>query len=153
MQSLPIDTKRLYLIHFGVFVCFRISLVVVICSYDVAHGHKDTISSTTIMQVGNRKEVPGKMITTEPAFNSLTKCVGSPGKTHDRTLDCHPIYPGHGCDHMSLASQLQVSLIRQLRGSFMRLAYLIDMLSMGVCTTGRHWQASGRLCRNQMSVL
>ena len=28
---------------------------------------------------------------TVPAFNSCTKCVGSPDILHDQTPDCHPI--------------------------------------------------------------
>ena len=71
------------------------------------------------------------------AFNSCTKCVGSPGIIHNRI-------PGHGCDHRSLTSQLNIALIRILFGSLTCLAYFFDMLSMGVCAT-RHWQMSGRL--------
>ena len=37
-----------------------------------------------------------------------------------------------------------VALIRKLRGSLMCLAYILNMLSMGVCTT-RHWQESSQL--------
>ena len=28
---------------------------------------------------------------TVPSFNSCTKCVDSPGITHDHTLDCHQV--------------------------------------------------------------
>ena len=43
-----------------------------------------------------------------------------------------------------MSSQMDVALICKLRGALMCLAYLFDMLSMGVCKT-RHWQTSGRL--------
>ena len=50
-------------------------------------------------------------------------------------------FPGHGCmDDL----QLNVSLIRNLRGLLICVSYFIEMLSMGVVTT-RQWQASGRL--------
>ena len=52
-------------------------------------------------------------------------------------------FPGHGCEHRSLTSQLNVALIRKLRGSLTNMPYYFDMLSMGVCTT-RHWQTHGR---------
>ena len=41
-------------------------------------------------------------------------------------------------------SQRNVALIRKLRGTLMCMAYFIDMLSVGVCTT-RHCQTSIRL--------
>ena len=47
-------------------------------------------------------------------------------------------------------SQMHVPWIRKLRGSFMYLAYFIDMLSVGVCTT-KHWQTSSRLVQ-ELSV-
>ena len=43
-----------------------------------------------------------------------------------------------------ITSQLKVALIRKLRGPLMCLANVLDMLTMGVCTT-RHWQSSSRL--------
>ena len=46
-------------------------------------------------------------------------------------------FSGHACDHRSLTSQLKAALIRKLSGSLMCLAYFIDMLSVGICTT-RH---------------
>ena len=42
-----------------------------------------------------------------------------------------------------MTSKLNVALICKIRGSLMWLAYLFDMVSMGVCTT-RHLQTSGR---------
>ena len=75
---------------------------------------------------------------TVPTFNSCTKCVGSSGKIHDRMPDC---LTGMGA---RTTSQLNVALIRKLRGPLMCLTYYFDMLSMGVCTT-RHWQTTGRL--------
>ena len=53
-------------------------------------------------------------------------------------------FPEHGYDHRSLTSQLNEALIRKLRGSSMCLAYIIDMVCMGVCIS-RHSQLSGRL--------
>ena len=32
--------------------------------------------------------------TTVPTFNSCTKCVGSPGRIHDRTPDCPQMFLG-----------------------------------------------------------
>ena len=43
-----------------------------------------------------------------------------------------------------ITSQVNVTLIRKLRGSLVCLAYFFNMLSMDVCTT-RHWQTYGRL--------
>ena len=43
-----------------------------------------------------------------------------------------------------MTSQLNVDLIRKLRGSLMCLAYFVDMLSVGVCST-KHWQTADRL--------
>ena len=43
-----------------------------------------------------------------------------------------------------MTPQLNVAVIRKVRGSLMCFAYYFDMLSMGVCTTS-HWQTSGRL--------
>ena len=43
-----------------------------------------------------------------------------------------------------MTSQLNVALIRKLRGSLMCLVYVFDMLCRGICTT-RHWRPSGRL--------
>ena len=77
-------------------------------------------------------------INTMPAFNSCTKCVGSPGIIHDRTPDDPPV------SWAWMTSQLNVALIRKPRGSLMCLADFSDMLSMGVFTTG-HRQTSGRM--------
>ena len=43
-----------------------------------------------------------------------------------------------------MASQLNVALIRKLRGALICLGYYFDMVAMGVCATG-HWQTFGRL--------
>ena len=43
-----------------------------------------------------------------------------------------------------MTSQLKVAFIRMLRGSLICFAYILDMLSMGVCTT-RHSQTSGEV--------
>ena len=43
-----------------------------------------------------------------------------------------------------MTSQLNVAMIRKLRGSLMYVAYVLDVFSMSVCTTG-HWKTSGRL--------
>ena len=43
-----------------------------------------------------------------------------------------------------MTSQRNVSLIRKLRGSLMYLAYVSNIFSMGVCTSG-HWKTFGRL--------
>ena len=43
-----------------------------------------------------------------------------------------------------ITSQLNLSLIRKLRGSLIHLAYVSNIFSMGVYTTG-HWKTSGRL--------
>ena len=51
--------------------------------------------------------------------------------------------PGHGCNKRSQTSQL-------IPGSLMFLAYIFDMLSVGVCTT-KHCQTSGRLVQ-ELSV-
>ena len=66
-------------------------------------------------------------------FNSCTKCLGSLG------MICGPIatqFPGHRC-----VDDLTTERSFDLRGSFMCLAYLFDILTMGVCET-RHWQMS-----------
>ena len=78
---------------------------------------------------------------TVPAFNSCTICMASTGIIHDRTPYYHPV---SWARMRQLTSQLNVALIRKLRGSLVCLAYFFDMLSMDVCTT-RHWQTSGRL--------
>ena len=80
---------------------------------------------------------------TVPTFNSCTKCLGSLGIIHDRTPDCTQ-FSGYGCHHKSLTLQLNVALIRKLRGSLRCLAYFVDLLSTGGCAT-RHWETSGRL--------
>ena len=53
-------------------------------------------------------------------------------------------FPGHGCMNAWMTSQLNVALIRRLRGSLMCLAYFSNMLFRGVCTSW-NWQTSGRL--------
>ena len=58
-----------------------------------------------------------------PTFNSCTKYVGSPGIIYDRLP---PRFPGHGCMD-------DLTTERKLRGSLMCLAYIFDMISMGVC--------------------
>ena len=78
---------------------------------------------------------------TVPKFSSCTKYVGSPGRIHDRTPDCHTFLLGMDA-RMTL--QLNVALIRKLRGPLECLAYFLEMSSMVVCTT-RHLQTSGRL--------
>ena len=86
---------------------------------------------------------------TVPTFNSCTKCVASPGIIHVRTPNCIPF----SWVLMPLkTSQLHVALIHKLRGSLLYLAYLLDMISTGFCTT-RHWQTSGRLVQELNSVL
>ena len=45
---------------------------------------------------------------------------------------------------VGINSQTNVALIRKLHGSLMCLAYVVDMLSMGVCAT-RHWGMSVQL--------
>ena len=59
---------------------------------------------------------------TVTALNSCTKCVGSRGIIDGRTPDCQ---------RRPLTSQLNVALIRMLRGSLMCLAYFVDMLFIG----------------------
>ena len=56
---------------------------------------------------------------TVSTFNSCTKCVCNPGVIHDRTPGCHPV------SWAWMTSQLNVSLIRKLRGSLMCLAYCL----------------------------
>ena len=80
------------------------------------------------------------LVTTVPTFNFYTKCVGSPGKIHDRTSDFHPFFLGIDT---CMTSQLNVALICQLCGPLMCLAYFLDMSCMVVCTTS-HWQTSSR---------
>ena len=60
--------------------------------------------------------------TTVPTFNSCTKCVGRPGRIHDRTPECSPIF--FGMD-VYMTSQLILALIRKLRVSSMYLAYFL----------------------------
>ena len=43
-----------------------------------------------------------------------------------------------------MTERLNVALIGKQRGSLMNLAYGLDIVSMGVCTT-KQWQMSGRL--------
>ena len=57
---------------------------------------------------------------TVPTFNSCTKCVGSPGRIHDRTPDCPPIFLGMD---VYMTSQSILALIRKLRVSPICLAY------------------------------
>ena len=59
--------------------------------------------------------------------------------TTARSIATH--FPWHGCMY---DLQLNVALVRKLRGSLKCLAYFLDMSFMVVCTT-RHWQTSGRL--------
>ena len=54
---------------------------------------------------------------------------------------------GHGCDHMSLASQLNVALIRNLRGSLMCLAFF-DMICQVFVQLG-----TGRRLVQELNVL
>ena len=46
-----------------------------------------------------------------------------------------------------MSSQLNTALIRKLRGPLMCVAYCLDMLSVGMCTT-RHKQTSVRLVQD-----
>ena len=76
-----------------------------------------------------------------PTRNCCTPCVGSPGIIRDRTPDCYPVSPGHGC-RVDLTSE---------RGFDSQTTYVIyvpglrfDMLFTGMCAT-RHWQTSDRL--------
>ena len=80
---------------------------------------------------------------TLPTFNSCTKCAGYPGIIHDRTPDCL------GMDAW-MTSQPNIGLIYNLFGLFICLAYLFEMLFMGVSAT-RHCQACGRLMQ-ELSV-
>ena len=59
---------------------------------------------------------------TVPNFNSCTKCVGSPGRIHDRTPECSPIFLGMD---VYMTSQLILALIRKLRVSSMYLDYFL----------------------------
>ena len=71
-----------------------------------------------------------------PALNALADRA-----KYTTTCPIATFFPGHGCMN---DLQLNVTLIRKLRGSLMCLSYFIGMLSMGVCTT-RQWQTSDRL--------
>ena len=82
-------------------------------------------------------------VCTVPTFNSCTKCVGSRDIIHDRTPDCTQ-FSEYGCHHKSQTLQLNVALIRKLRGSLLCLVYFVDFLYIGVCKT-MHWETSGRL--------
>ena len=77
---------------------------------------------------------------TVPTFNSCPKYGGIPSRIHDRTPDCLPIFLGMDA---CMTSQLNVALIRMLRGPLKCLAYFLDMPFMVVCTA-RHWQTYGR---------
>ena len=79
-------------------------------------------------------------VTQVPTYNSCSKCAGSPAIIHDRTPDCCPVFWAW------MTSQLNEALIRKLRGSLMCLAYFLDMLSVGVCTT-RHLQTPGQMVK------
>ena len=74
------------------------------------------------------------------AFNSCTKCLGSPGIIQDRTPICHP-FSGHGRMYDLTTARNTDSHATWVIGV---LGLFLDMLSMGVCTT-THWQTSGRL--------
>ena len=65
---------------------------------------------------------------------------GQPGQ-NTRPHARLPLIDGHRCMN---GLQLNVTLIRTLRGSLMCLSYFIEMLSMVGCAT-RQWQTSGRL--------
>ena len=70
---------------------------------------------------------------TVPTFNSCTRCLGSLGIIHVRTW----LPPSFLALDAWMTSQLNGALIRKLRGTLTCLAYLFDILSIGVCTT-RH---------------
>ena len=78
---------------------------------------------------------------TVPTFSSCTKCLGSPGIIHDRTLGWQPVSFSW---MLKMTSQLNIALLCKLDGSLMYLAYFIGILSTGLCTP-RHRQTSGRL--------
>ena len=84
---------------------------------------------------------------TVPAFNSSTKCVGSRALyTTVRPIITH--FPGHESDHRAVTAQLNVIFMRKVRGSFMCLAYFVDMLVTGCSLqtgTGRRPVDRGRI--------
>ena len=90
----------------------------------------------------NPSAVEGKSLSTVPAFNSCTKCVGRQGIIHKRSTNCHRISWEcmQGWPHNWMYSyDLQAMWVVDVQ-----MAYFCDILSMGVCTT-RHWKTSGRL--------
>ena len=69
--------------------------------------------------------------------------MGSPGKIHNRTPDCHPVYWAWIRPQVSDLTT-ESSFDSQASWVIDVLCLYSNMLSLGVCTT-RHWQTSGRL--------
>ena len=83
-----------------------------------------------------RKRHGYQTVYTVPTFNSW-----QPGHNTRPHARLPPRFLGM---YAWMTSQLNVALIRKLRGALLCLAYFFDMLSMGFCKT-RHGQTSGRL--------
>ena len=113
--------------------CFHFSCYLLLASLMVLKANHQTLSLWGCLYMGDWSCAfrAGRTITV-PTIYSCTKCVRRPGMIHDCTLDSHQV-PWT----WMISSQLNVALIRKLRGSLMYLAYLFDMLNIGVCTT-RH---------------
>ena len=62
------------------------------------------------------------LVITGPVVNSYTKFVGSPEILHDHAPDCHPSFMGMDA---WMTPQLNIALIRKLRGTLMCLAYFL----------------------------
>ena len=82
---------------------------------------------------------------TVPTSNSCTKCMGSPGMIHDRTPDCHPKFPEHGCmDDFTTESSVGVQATWVII-----VVTFYPWVFLQTCTGRRPVDC----CRNQISVL